>query len=160
MGNMNISTARTKVYAKEQRTMNDERYPKQTQSNPILHLTYPQNSRKNHYPCRTSSAIRPSREPSHPPDPPKNPKFLTHLTILWMQQNAQIFLCWNLSWMGIVLGRQKKDLHHRYRPRICTSILSGQYSCRSITVFCESEAGPSRQDRAGQLWRARAHTQS
>jgi hypothetical protein len=35
MGNINISTARTKAYAKEQRTMNNERYPKQTQSNPI-----------------------------------------------------------------------------------------------------------------------------
>jgi len=35
MGNINISTARTKAYAKEQRTMNNERYSKQTQSNPI-----------------------------------------------------------------------------------------------------------------------------
>ncbi len=35
MGNINISTARTKAYAKEQRTMNNERYPKQTQSKPI-----------------------------------------------------------------------------------------------------------------------------
>jgi hypothetical protein len=35
MGNINISTARTKAYAKEQRTMNNEHYPKQTQSNPI-----------------------------------------------------------------------------------------------------------------------------
>jgi len=35
MGNINISTARTKAYAKEQRTMNNERYPEQTQSNPI-----------------------------------------------------------------------------------------------------------------------------
>ncbi len=35
MGNINISTARTKAYAKEQRTMTNERYPKQTQSNPI-----------------------------------------------------------------------------------------------------------------------------
>ncbi len=35
IGNINTSTARTKAYAKEQRTMNNERYPKQTQSNPI-----------------------------------------------------------------------------------------------------------------------------
>jgi hypothetical protein len=36
MGNINISTARTKAYANEQRTMNNEHYPKQTQSNPIF----------------------------------------------------------------------------------------------------------------------------
>jgi len=36
MGNINISTVRTKAYANEQRTMNNERYPKQTQSNPIF----------------------------------------------------------------------------------------------------------------------------
>jgi len=35
MGNINISTATAKAYAKEQRTMNNERYPKQTQSNPM-----------------------------------------------------------------------------------------------------------------------------
>ena len=35
MGNINISTARTKAYAHEQQTMDNERYPKQTQSNPI-----------------------------------------------------------------------------------------------------------------------------
>jgi len=35
MGNINISTARTKAYAKEQRTMSNKRYSKQTQSNPI-----------------------------------------------------------------------------------------------------------------------------
>jgi len=35
MGNINISIARTKAYAKEQRTINNERYSKQTQSNPI-----------------------------------------------------------------------------------------------------------------------------
>jgi hypothetical protein len=35
MGNITISTARTKAYAKEQRTMNNERCSKQTQSNPI-----------------------------------------------------------------------------------------------------------------------------
>jgi hypothetical protein len=35
MGNINISTVTTKAYAKEQRTMNNERYSKQTQSNPI-----------------------------------------------------------------------------------------------------------------------------
>jgi hypothetical protein len=35
MGNINISTARTKAYAKEQRTMSTKGYPKQTQTNPI-----------------------------------------------------------------------------------------------------------------------------
>jgi hypothetical protein len=35
MGNINISTARTKAYAKEQRTMNNEHDSKQTQSKPI-----------------------------------------------------------------------------------------------------------------------------
>jgi hypothetical protein len=35
MGNINISTARAKAYDREQRTMSNERYPKQTQSNPI-----------------------------------------------------------------------------------------------------------------------------
>jgi hypothetical protein len=35
MGKMKISTARTKAYAKEQRTTTNERHPKQTQSNPI-----------------------------------------------------------------------------------------------------------------------------
>jgi hypothetical protein len=36
MGNINISTARTKAYAKEQRTKNNERDSKQTQTNPKL----------------------------------------------------------------------------------------------------------------------------
>jgi len=35
MGNMTISTATLKAYAKKQRTMSNERYSKQTQSNPI-----------------------------------------------------------------------------------------------------------------------------
>jgi hypothetical protein len=35
MGNINISTANTKAYAKEQRAMNNERYSKQTQTKPI-----------------------------------------------------------------------------------------------------------------------------
>jgi hypothetical protein len=35
MGKMTISTARTKAYAKEQRTMSNERYSKQSQSNPM-----------------------------------------------------------------------------------------------------------------------------
>jgi len=35
MGNINISIARTKAYAKERRTMSTERHSKQTQSNPI-----------------------------------------------------------------------------------------------------------------------------
>jgi hypothetical protein len=41
MGNINISTAITKAYAKEQRTMNNERYSKQTQSNPISNAQTP-----------------------------------------------------------------------------------------------------------------------
>jgi 3-deoxy-D-arabino-heptulosonate 7-phosphate (DAHP) synthase len=36
MGNINISTATVKAYAKEQRTMTNERHSKQTQSNPKL----------------------------------------------------------------------------------------------------------------------------
>jgi len=35
MGNINISTAKTKAYANEQGPMNNECYSKQTQSNPI-----------------------------------------------------------------------------------------------------------------------------
>jgi len=35
MGNITISTAKTKAYANERRTMSNEPYPKQTQSNPI-----------------------------------------------------------------------------------------------------------------------------
>jgi hypothetical protein len=35
MGKMTISTATTKAYAKKQRTMNNERYSKQSQSKPI-----------------------------------------------------------------------------------------------------------------------------
>jgi len=35
MGNMNISTVKTKAYTKKQRTMTNERHSKQTQSNPI-----------------------------------------------------------------------------------------------------------------------------
>jgi hypothetical protein len=35
MGNINISTARTKSYGNKQPTMNNEHYPKQTQSKPI-----------------------------------------------------------------------------------------------------------------------------
>jgi len=45
MGNMNVSTATTKTYAKEQRTMSNEQYPKQTQSNPILSRRSPERSR-------------------------------------------------------------------------------------------------------------------
>jgi hypothetical protein len=36
MGNINISTAKTKAYANEPRTMNTKRYSKQTQSNPVF----------------------------------------------------------------------------------------------------------------------------
>jgi len=44
IGNINISTAGTKAYANKQRTTNNERHPKQTQSNPIP----PHQGRKNH----------------------------------------------------------------------------------------------------------------
>jgi ABC-type antimicrobial peptide transport system permease subunit len=47
MGNINISTARTKAYANEQRTMNNEHYSKQTQSNPIS------NAQTAYFACRT-----------------------------------------------------------------------------------------------------------
>jgi hypothetical protein len=40
MGNINISTATVKAYANKQRTINNERYPKQTQSNPIPPTQY------------------------------------------------------------------------------------------------------------------------
>jgi hypothetical protein len=47
IGNINISTAIIKPYAKEQRTMSNERHPKQTQTNPISNAQTP-------YPaCRT-----------------------------------------------------------------------------------------------------------
>jgi len=48
MGSINISTARTKAYANEQRTMSNERYSKQTQSNPIPPPPNPHFSPKNH----------------------------------------------------------------------------------------------------------------
>ena len=41
MGNINISTARTKAYANKQRTMSNEHYSKQTQSNPISNAETP-----------------------------------------------------------------------------------------------------------------------
>jgi hypothetical protein len=41
MGKINISTATLKTYANKQRTMNNERYSKQTQSNPILPPIFP-----------------------------------------------------------------------------------------------------------------------
>jgi hypothetical protein len=41
MGKMTISTARTKAYAKKQRTMNNEHDSKQTQSNPISNAQTP-----------------------------------------------------------------------------------------------------------------------
>ena len=45
MGNINISTPRTKAYANKQRTMNNKRYSKQSQSNPILSRRSPERSR-------------------------------------------------------------------------------------------------------------------
>jgi hypothetical protein len=41
MGNITTSTAKTKAYANKQRTINNEHYPKQTQSNPIPHPAPP-----------------------------------------------------------------------------------------------------------------------
>ena len=41
MGNMTISTAILKAYANEQRAINNERYSKQTQSNPISNAQTP-----------------------------------------------------------------------------------------------------------------------
>jgi len=93
MGNINISTAKTKAYANKQRTINNEHYSKQTQSNPIQAQNSssarpratcgeqsrtkskgqsnpippppnPRNSLKNRYPSRTSSAFtRPKNAP-------------------------------------------------------------------------------------------------
>jgi hypothetical protein len=41
MGNINISTARTKAYANKQRTMNNKHDSKQTQTNPISNAETP-----------------------------------------------------------------------------------------------------------------------
>ena len=64
MGNINISTARTKAYAKEQRTVNNKRYPKQTQSNPIHHGEAGFCPCPNHHTCPNSAPIFPP--PSSP----------------------------------------------------------------------------------------------
>ena len=48
MGKMAISTARTKAYANKQRTMNNERYSKQTQSKPISNAQTVQWCEKSH----------------------------------------------------------------------------------------------------------------
>ena len=74
MGNINISTARTKAYAKEQRTMSNERYPKQTQSNPILSRRSPERSRMPYPLIRSGRAFL---------SPPR-------------QKNSHFFLCDNL----------------------------------------------------------------
>jgi hypothetical protein len=67
MGNINISIVKTKAYAEEQRTMNNERCSKQTQSNPI-----------SQYPARwTLYAPRYTKQtqfPRPPPAPGKNQK--------------------------------------------------------------------------------------
>ena len=52
MGKMTISTAILKAYANEQRTMNSERYSKQTQSNPIPPPPNP------HFSAESESVIR------------------------------------------------------------------------------------------------------
>jgi hypothetical protein len=62
MGNINISTANTKAYAKEQRTMNNERYSKQTQSNPIS------NAQTAYFASRTSDC-RGDKAQVHNPHP-------------------------------------------------------------------------------------------
>jgi len=51
MGNINISTIRTKAYANEQRTMSNEHYPKQTQSKPISNpeAAYPASPTKHYH---------------------------------------------------------------------------------------------------------------
>jgi hypothetical protein len=49
MGNINISTAKTKAYANEQRTMNNKRYSKQTQSKPISNAETTQWCEKSHH---------------------------------------------------------------------------------------------------------------
>jgi hypothetical protein len=48
MGKMTISTAIIKVYANEQRTMDNERYSKQTQSKPISNAETVQWCEKSH----------------------------------------------------------------------------------------------------------------
>jgi hypothetical protein len=48
MGNINISTATLKAYGKEQRTMSNEHYSKQTQSNPISNAEAVQWCEKSH----------------------------------------------------------------------------------------------------------------
>jgi len=60
MGNINISTARTKAYAKEHRTMNNEHYPKQTQSKPISNAqtAYPACQTRD---CRVASLLAMTR---------------------------------------------------------------------------------------------------
>jgi hypothetical protein len=65
MGNINISTARTKAYANEQRTMSNERYSKQTQfkPNPIPKLEL----------CSTLSEVEGPIEANSPT--PKSPEF-------------------------------------------------------------------------------------
>jgi len=92
MGNVNISTARTRAYANKQRTMSNERHSKQTQSNPI------------------------------PPPPGSALAVRRHLT--------SIRLCSGLEAPGwqTCSAHKRKGPNHRYRPRICTNILSGQYS--------------------------------
>jgi hypothetical protein len=59
MGNINISAARTKAYPKEQRTMNNERCSKQTQSNPKLELCSTLSGVEGPIPAQNSSSARP-----------------------------------------------------------------------------------------------------
>jgi hypothetical protein len=52
MGNIHISTAKAKAYAKEQRTMSNDRYSKQTQSKPISNAQTPQVERVERSGCQ------------------------------------------------------------------------------------------------------------
>jgi hypothetical protein len=54
IGKINISTAKTKAYINEQRTMSNERYSKQTQTNPKLEL------------CSTLSEVEGPIKPNSP----------------------------------------------------------------------------------------------
>jgi len=73
IGKMNISAATVKAYANEQRTMNNERYPKQTQSNPTCRgvapseAGFPQPAPPLHASRDTTSEIRDTNLAQPPP---------------------------------------------------------------------------------------------
>jgi hypothetical protein len=70
MGKMTISTATLKAYANKQRTMNNERYSKQTQSNPIPRPANPHFSRENESVTRALCPVLLRTPVSCPPFPP------------------------------------------------------------------------------------------